>query len=194
MDYAIGFDASAQKRLIGQSDVSISISSLVSNALREADDALQIVIDPKNRVVAYGTDNIIAAQIEAVAGHKTATFAPDANQDGRSVTWSKTAQEAGFHEATGSAVEAITAAAKPRMTLESFVARAIDAIPEGQEPFVVIDQQAGTVKLLTVTIRAGAEAVVNTYNPAGGTGALISLATPADAPVAERLKFEGGAV
>lgn len=191
-------NAGVSNRLKNVETPEVSFAALIDGMLRETDEPLGILIDPTTRnIIAADVDNL---HTQILAGNlKVQTITPEANQTGRSLTWSETARDTGFPAAVGDAAKALVDPQRPLRSVSSLAAAILNSIPTdtaaGNVPFVLVDQRSGTVKLITTDNRTGSESAIEA-EPEQGTnaGVHVQIAEPADDGEATPLVFEGGSV
>lgn len=190
-----GYTAAEEMALIGQTELSLSVSGALSNILRNTGAAVKIVIDPLTGRIYTSTGAEFTGALTAAGDEqKTISYAPDPAQEGRSLTWSQDELTGNPDAGLVAALADTVAAKKPAMSVESFVARQLAVTPEGvTPPLVVIDQEAGTVTFMNVSNRNGVAQVLDGVQPTGDKSATLTLTPPA-VDNATSLKFEGGAV
>lgn len=190
-----GYSTDDGKALIGVSENAISLSNVISNALRLTTDPVKIIIDPNNLKAFVSTGTEFSAAFEAALGDNGGvTFTPTAGQDGRSLEWDAALEGDVTQRAFVAASADVVAAAKPKMTVESLVARLLASVDKQDGIFVVIDQGNGTVKLLKDETGPDAEAALAGVTPSATRSAVVALEPVVAESVATALKFEGGAV
>ena len=183
----------------GQPDV--SFSSVVAGYLSKMTDAAYIVIDPVTRKIvgATDTDAVVAATTEGTK--KVQTFGPVDGQTGRSLKWEQKARESGFDADLGEALQAVVDAPteRPNYRVESLVQALLRAIPEEFEnvdemPMIVVDQSAGTVKVIWWSdARGEAQGALDNFDVETATnGFQVVLEDTEESGGAAPLIFEGG--
>lgn len=191
-----GYSTDEGKALIGVSDQSITLGSVISNALRLTTDPVKIIIDAYNLKAFVSTGSEFKDAFTAEAGNlSNVVFTPTANQEGRSLEWGAALTgEVGAQRTAIQAAATIVDPVVPKMSVESLVARALAMVDKQEGVFVEIDQAAGTVTLIKAeTGGEGSLAMAGTA-PAGTRAAIVALEPVVVDNNATALKFEGGAV
>lgn len=174
----------------------VSYGAIVAAALAAMETEAFIVIDPTAREVWVANDADVIAQVPS--NGPSQTFAPEAGQEGRVLTWEETAvSDPAPYYRTGA--KAAVDPSKPARKVSSLVAGIINAIPQaildaGTHPFIMVNQVTGQVIVQFVQTRATAEAALDAATPAGGDACVVTLTEPAEDSVTPPKIFEGGAV
>jgi len=193
-------DPNAVSQITGASTPESSIQSVVNAVLAAASTAQRMIIDVKRRIIVsadHAEGNFTESALTGAVAGKKQTLAPVAGSVGKSVQWEQTARDAGMAATLADAIKAQVDAARPYRSLSSLISSALAQVEEGAEPFIIIDQNAGTVKVMDpLTSRADVEAAIDDKESdvTGAThGVFITLAEPAADGGETPLKFEGGA-
>lgn len=172
----------------------VSFGNIVDNILRGADNPMSIVIDTANRKIYADMEDAYQDNIATAGGAlKSVTLTPDANQTGRSLEWTCGAAANGFTSAYRDDIAGTVAAVKQSRSVASLVNAILAVTPEtGEDPFIVVDQTAGEVKVIVAANRAAVVTALNAEPNPAAEAIKISLSEPAAGGV-EPLIFEGGA-
>jgi len=189
-------------QITGASTPQVSIPALVTALLNVVPTAQRIVIDTKQRkIVSADADVTEAGNAALFAGvtKKIQTIAPEDGQEGRAVTWEEVSRDGGMTAELPDAVKAEVDPARPVRSLATMLGTVLASVPDGLEPVIIIDQEAGTVQIIDVTAgRATFEtnltALADAIPADSAHGAVVTLSEPAEDDGGETpLKFEGGA-
>jgi hypothetical protein len=191
------FDTDEVKNRLRSIEVQqVSFANLVDGVLREMTDAAQIVIDPvSRRVYAAPAEDAIDVNVAHTAA---SVLQPESGQEGRSLTW-----EAGTDTGAGipnkSALIAPTDAVKPVRSVSSLVGAVLTAlgaitpeVAEADQPVILVDQEAGVVKLIKPTNRTTALSGLDSAISGSLNGVKITMSEPSVEGEPDPLIFEGG--
>ena len=167
-----------------------SYGSLVRACMDAAETAAVVVVDVQNRKVYFTDDGTVGTALDTAArGANYLAFLPDAGQTGRSITWTADAPNGTVPDAW---MTGVVEAAKPRLSVESLVSRAIGYINPADQPEppkqVIINQNTGEV-VVSYSDRGASVAGVSLSS---GNSGQLTLSEPTPSATASALIFEGG--
>lgn len=177
--------------------LSATLASLVRSLLDKfADDAV-VVIDPNTRKVtgaSGGDGGNLFDSVAEIAGAEMTTLVPEVGQSGRSLAFSRDADNitrADINAALDLQVDAV----KPKKTVESLVASVLsqDFTPGAPLPVVVVDQLNGRVAVFNIPNANDAQTGVDGV-PNAGDRVQIALSEPSVPADQQPSVFEGGAI
>ena len=173
-----------------------TFGALASELLDQFSAEAVIVIDPNTRKVTAASAAAgiaLASAVENVINTQKGTLTPDANQTGKSLTYS--AELDSMESGTELAVEAAVDSAKPKRTIQSLVSSLLgsEALEDADpKPVIVVNQNTGVVKLYDSSGAANIGAAIDNLANAGDRVQIeLTEATVEGEP--EPLVFEGGA-
>lgn len=186
-----------------------SFSGIVGKMLAEYEGEAVIVIDPHTRKVVATTDSAKATALKAAvaAGSgRQITIVPDSGQSGKALAWTATSG-ASVGSDDAAAATALTAAAKPRRSVESLVSGLIGWIDKPTDPddsgtaafvngaIIVVDQITGNVvvQVPAENARAGLSAALAAVAPSTTDMAAVELSADDGPSDTNPAIFEGGA-
>lgn len=176
----------------------IAVTNVVGNILANFNDAAMVIIDPHaGRICAASSPAVRTALIDAFVDKQPLYLTPDANQTGRSLTFSP----APGNTLAGIDIEDLHSAVKPKFTVESLVSRLLAKIQEREAAvpadagqfYVVVDQVNKKVGIIKTPDESGRDDIALMALNAGEAVKITLTPAEADA-VSNPLPFEGGAV
>lgn len=164
-------DSDGATAIIRPAEKALNIGAVLNGMLRQIGAPAVVVIDSAAGAI-FGTDasGVVTALQSALANPLASVdLVPDAGQVGRSVTW-HTANLNNW-SGLGSVTDPAVTAVKPSKTVETIALDSVKRMLQfwGEPLFLVIDQTAGTVKLLRFGVSdvAGVSAALQAVNGGG---------------------------